>query len=196
MRAYVRLLERAPPFTHPDYAAFLVLEQMLGGMFASRMNIAVRERSGASYGFHARYGASATEGTLEMETSVEPSFARSVVIAMIDEVRRMRGEGDGILRPELLLAKTRAREMLLAQVDSARGLSAAIARRVQGGDEPTAFRAVVRAIDGVDAEAIEGAARRWLRPDRATLLMVLRPEHVGAIAEAGLGRLRLLSFAR
>lgn len=196
LRAYLRLVERAPGFTHPDYAAFLVLEQILGGMFASRMNLAVRERSGASYGFHAHYGASETSGAIEMETSVEPGYTRSVLEAMIAEVRRVGGEGTGVTDVELVLAQTRARNMLLAQTDSSLGLVSAMARRVQVGQEPTAFGGVLRAIDALTPERVEAAARAWLRPDQAPLLLVVRPEHLDDIQDAGVGRLEVLRVTR
>ncbi|MBX3270508.1 MAG: insulinase family protein [Sandaracinaceae bacterium] len=192
LRAYLRLVERAPPFPHPDYAAFLVLEQLLGGMFASRLNLAVRERTGASYGFHARFGASATEGAIEMETAVDPPYTRAVLDAMLAEVRRVRGERGGVEAGELAIAKARARELLLARLDSSLGLAHAIARRIQIGQEPGATGDVLRRIDALDERAVEAAARAWLRPDRAPLLLVVRPEHLGAIEAAGLGTIEVV----
>jgi len=196
LRAYLRLVDRAPGFSHPDYAAFLVLEQILGGMFASRMNLTVRERSGASYGFHAHYGASEGSGAIEMETSVDPGYTRPVLEAMIAELRRVSGEGTGITETELFLARTRAREMLLAQTDSSLGLVSAMARRVQVGQEPSAFGAVLRALDRLTPDAVEEAARAWFRPDRAPLLLVVRPEHLDHVQQAGVGRLEVVRVTR
>ncbi|MEZ4335150.1 MAG: insulinase family protein [Sandaracinaceae bacterium] len=192
LRAYLRLLERAPPFAHPDYPAFLVLEQLLGGMFASRLNVAIREGEGASYGFHAHYGATATEGAIELETSVDPDYTRRTLDAMLEELRRVRGEAGGVEAGELAVAKSRARELLLARVDGSAGLALAIARRVQIDQEPGAFGAVLRAIDALDERAVEAAARTWLRPDRAPLLLVVRPEHLDAIRDAHLGDLEIV----
>ncbi|HMO72682.1 MAG TPA: insulinase family protein, partial [Paracoccaceae bacterium] len=180
------------PFPHADYPAFLVLEQLLGGMFASRLNLAVRERAGASYGFHARFGASATEGAIEMETAVDPPATRAVLDAMLAEVRRMRGELGGVEADELAIAKARARELLLARLDGSLGLAHAIARRLQIGQEPGAAGDVLRRIDALDERAVEAAARAWLRPDRAPLLLVVRPEHLGAIEAAGLGTIEVV----
>ncbi len=192
LRAYLRLVDRAPPFTHPDYPAFLVLEQLLGGMFASRLNVAIREGEGASYGFHARYGANATEGSVELETSVDPGYTRRALDAMLAELRRVRGESGGIEARELAVARTRARELLLARVDYSLGLALAIARRVQIDQEPGAFGDVLRRLDALDARAVEAAARNWLRPDRAPLLLVVRPEHLDAIRDARLGDLEIV----
>lgn len=163
-------------------------------MFASRLNLSVREGSGASYGFHAAYGATATEGAIEMETSIDPSYTRSVLDAMLAEVRRVRGEDGGVQPAELALAQTRAREMLLAQVDSSAGLAIAIARRVQVDQEPGAFGDVLRQIDVLDAPAVEAAARAWLRPDQAPLLMVVRPEHLDGVLGAGLGSFEVVTI--
>jgi len=192
LRAYLRLLERAPPFTHEDYPSFLVLEQILGGMFASRLNLAVREGSGASYGFHARYGASATEGAIEMETSVDPAYTRSVLAGMIQEIHRVRGQGVGILPAELRLAQTRARHSLLAHLDSSGGLAIAIARRVQAGQDPSAFDRLLEEITELEPDRVEAAAQRWLRPDRAPLLLVVRPEHLEGVLRTAQGSMEVL----
>lgn len=196
LRSYVRVIDRAPSFGDPDYAAFLVLEQLLGGMFASRLNLSVREGSGASYGFHAFYGANAQEGLIELETSIEPGFSRAVVELVLSELRRVRGEGGGIEDRELAIARTRAREMLLVRVDTTLGLTLTMAQHVQVRQEPGAFVDVLRTIDRLDAPAIEAAARRWLRPERAPLFLVLRPEQADSLRELGLGAMEVVRIDR
>lgn len=193
LRAYVQLVEHAPPFTHEDYPAFLVLEQLLGGMFGARLNLVIRENDGASYGFHAAYRADATEGILEMETSVDPRVASPVLAMILGEVRRVGGDGAGIEHRELVLAKTRAREALLAGVDESLGLALAIARRVQAERPPTDFLEVVRQIDALDAGAVSAAARRWLRPEAAPVLLIVRPEYVRSLSRSGAGPIEVVA---
>lgn len=195
MRSYVRLIEHAPGLAHEDHAAFLVLEQLLGGMFTSRLNLLMRERAAASYGVHARYLVSGTSGRIEIETAVAPAHAASVVRAIVGELWRVRGEAEGgVDASELAVAKTRARELVLAQLDTTRGLAAVIAQRVLGGQEPGAVLEVLRRIDELDPRDVEAAARRWLRPDRAPIAVisgdgVLR----GAIQAAGVGEWELVA---
>lgn len=184
-RSFVRVLDRAPPFTDPDYAAFLVLEQLLGGMFGAQLNLALREREAVSYGFHARFVASASHGELELMTAVEPGRTRDVVERVLAELVRVRsGELEEL---ELSLARTRAQQTLLATLDRPDGLARAMARRMLAGQDPGAMGPVLRAIDGLDAASIQEAARRWLRPDRAVIGVVGRADAVREVADLPLG---------
>ncbi|HEY8430857.1 MAG TPA: pitrilysin family protein [Sandaracinaceae bacterium] len=188
MRSYVRLVEAAPPIGHPDHAAFLVLEQLLGGMFTARLNLALRERNAASYGLHARYGASRAAGVLEIETAVDPAHVAGVLRAIASELSRMRGEGGAIEPRELAIAKTRARELSMARADGALGLATVLAEEVLAGREPGALLETARAIERLERADVEAAARRWLRPAQAPIA-VIGAQHVlqASMREAGIG---------
>ncbi len=189
MRSYVRLVERAPGLSDPDHAAFLVIEQLLGGMFTARLNLRIREHFAASYGVHARYAASSTGGQIEIETAIEPAHARGIVRALVMELRRMRGEEEGGIEPaELAIAKTRAREVLLGRTDTTLGLASVIAQWTLAGQDPSALPELLRAIDGLDASAVHAAARRWLRPYEAPVAVVGGDEVLADVVRgAGVG---------
>ncbi|MEQ9078058.1 MAG: insulinase family protein [Sandaracinaceae bacterium] len=181
LRSYIKVIEQAPPLTDPDHAAFLVLEQMLGAMFASRLNLAFREDARVSYGFHAEYAASGTEGELALATSVDPGASRQVVEEVLRELRRVRGDEEGIQELELSLARTRARETLMASLDTSQGLALSIAQRVMAGLDPGSIGTTLRRIDRLSADDVEAAARRWIRPDRAPLVVVGRGDVVADV---------------
>ncbi|HJL20542.1 MAG TPA: insulinase family protein [Sandaracinaceae bacterium LLY-WYZ-13_1] len=194
VRTYLKLLEHAPPLAHEDHAAFLVLEQLLGGMFASRLNLVLREGRGISYGFHARYAATATEGELQMVTAIDPAHTAAVVEAILEELRRVRGEhGPGVRPFELSVAKTRAREQLLADLDHSLGVATTIGVHWLAGRDPEALPALLARLDALDADAVEAAARRWIRPDRAPIVAVGRADVVQALRAAGTGSLRVIA---
>lgn len=46
---------------------------------------------------------------------------------------------------------------------------------------------MLRAIDGLDAARIQAAARRWLRPERAVVGVVARPDPLREVSELPLG---------
>jgi zinc protease len=193
VRTYLKLVERAPPLGHEDHAAFRILEQLLGGMFGARLNLALREERGISYGFHARYDASATEGELELVTAIDPDHAGPVADAILAELRRVRGEeGAGLEALELELAKTRARERLLVDLDTSAGLARTLAGYWLAERDPMEVSTVLARIDALDAEAVQAAARRWIRPDRAPLVAVGRRGVVDALRGVGAGELEVL----
>ncbi|MFK7990789.1 MAG: M16 family metallopeptidase [Sandaracinaceae bacterium] len=189
VRSYIKLVEHAPSALDPDHAAFLVLEQLLGAMFGARLNLELREQDGVSYGFHARYHASAENGELELVTAVENRATAHAVARIVEELRRMRGEAGHIEPFEFRLAQTRARESLLGDVDRTSGLAVRAAQRVAMGLSPDALSETVHAIDALDAAAVEAAAQRWIRPDRAPLAVVGSAGVIRSVQEAGVGEL-------
>ena len=197
VRSYVKVWEHAPPLGHQDQAAFLVLEQMLGAAFAAHLNLELRERRGISYGVHATYEASAEIGEIELVTAVDPEHTREVVEAIVQELRRVRGEaGDGIEPLELTLARTRAREVLLARLDTVTGLATAIGHRLLAEQEHGEITQLLLRIDALDADDVEAAARRWLRPDRAPIGLVAGDSAVQQVASAGLGVFEIVEVPR
>lgn len=189
VRSYIKLVEHAPSALDPDHAAFLVLEQLLGAMFGARLNLDLRERDGVSYGFHARYHASAENGELELVTAVENPATANAVARIIEELRRMRGEAGHIEPFEFTLAQTRARESLLGDLDRTSGLAVRAARQVAMGREPGSISDTLRQIDALDAAAVEAAAQRWIRPMRAPLAVVASSGVIQAVQQAGVGEL-------
>lgn len=193
VRSYVKLLERAPALGDPDHAAFLVLEQLLGGMFGARLNLELRERRGISYGFHAAYRANGGAGELEMVTAVDTRHTRLAVESMIGELRRVRGEGAETIAPaELELARTRAREGLLGELDTSEGLALHAARRIAIGQDPTALIDDVERVDALTREEIEAAARRWIRPMRAPMVVVGAGGVLDDVRRAGVGAFEVI----
>ena len=193
VRSYVKLVERAPPLMHEDHAAFLVIEQLLGAMFGARLNLVLREREGVSYGFHARYAASGDAGELALVTALDPSVTASALRAIIGELSRMRGEGEGVLPDELARAKTRAREQLRAELDSSQGVALHFGRAALCEAEPESVEARVARIDGLTASDVAAAARRWIRPDRAPFVVVGSAGVVESVRGAGLGEVERMA---
>ncbi len=184
-RAWLQVTDRAPGFTDPDYAAFLVLEQLLGGMFGAALNLQLREREAIAYGVGCAYRASAGEGRLTVRVAVAPEDAARAVRAMLDELARARGEEGRALEPlELALARTRARESLLARLDTPEGLAAAMGRRLLAGQDAGAMAPLLAALDRLEGPAIQAAARRWLRPSRAVVGAVADRATLDQVAEA------------
>lgn len=193
VRSYIKLVERAPSALDPDHAAFLVLEQLLGAMFGARLNLDLRERDGVSYGVHAHYRAGADNGELELVTAVDNRATARAVARIVEELRRMRGESGHLEAFELSLAKTRARESLLGALDRTSGLAMHSAERVAMGLEPGSVSSTLRRIDALDAEAVQAAAVRWLRPMQAPLAVVASAAVLDEVQRAGVGELALES---
>lgn len=171
-QTHIWVYERAPAWGTPDHEAFAVLERILGGMFTARLNMDIRERRGASYGFSASYVANPAEGELRLATSVEPGQTRHVLGSIVRELERVRGEHGGVSATELDRARALAREARLAELDTTDGLAALLARSFRASRGPEDVERSLERLEALDVEALHAAARRWIRPDRAPIVVL------------------------
>ncbi len=176
LRPWIGVLERAPPSGHADHPAFLVLSEILGGMFSSRLNLLVRESETLSYGLGATYEASPDGGELRVVTAVDPTQVARFVGTLLGELARVSGAGGGLEARELTIARTRARQLLRARLDSTAGVAGAIVESVLAGLPLDHVERVLARLDRLTKADIEAAAARWIRPDRAPIGVVASRE--------------------
>lgn len=193
LRPWIGVLERAPPLGHADHAAFLVLAQVLGAMFSSRLNLLVRESEQASYGLGASYEARPDGGELRVVTAIDPREVARFLGTLRQELSRVRGEGGGLETRELAIARTRARQMLRAQLDTTSGVASALASYALAGLPLQGTTEVLRRVERLSATDIQAAARRWIRPDRAPIgVVAARGIFEQQVAQVPLGRFELI----
>ena len=124
----------APARGAPDEAAFVVLERILGKMFSSRLNLAIREGEGHSYGAYAGYAPMEHDGLLTVTTAVEDGEAVRTVRLLLAEIERMQTTVP--TADELVAAKATARQGARAELERTPSLAAALAELFVGGHGP------------------------------------------------------------
>lgn len=172
MRTWLTMLERAPPRGDEDYAAFLVIDKLLGGMFGSRSNLSIREASGAAYGVTTSYRTTCAEGELRISTHIDPAFSRSALVLFVDELRRVSGDAPGIGDAEFARAKSLTYESVAFTLDDSRSLAATIGEHALCRLPAARLVELLDAIDALTIDDVERVARRHLRPDRAPIVLV------------------------
>ncbi|MGE0786968.1 MAG: M16 family metallopeptidase [Sandaracinaceae bacterium] len=193
LRPWIGVFERAPSIADPDHAAFLVLGQVLGGMFSARLNLFVRESETLSYGLGAAYQADAMSGELQLATAVDPARVGAFLQVLLEELSRVGGAGGGITDRELEIARVRARQTLRERLDTTNGLASVLAERVLADLPATHILEVLDRIEHLSAEDIHAAARRWIRPAQAPIGIVASEEILrGQVARAPLGHMTMI----
>jgi zinc protease len=91
---------------NPDYPAWLLVSQILGGGPGSRLWMRLREKEGLSYGTGSSASASDEDnvGSFDSYAIVAPQNLKRAKASMLDEIRRIQTATD-IVEPELTLAK-------------------------------------------------------------------------------------------
>ena len=168
----ISMMHMGPPRKASDYFATQIAGQVLGGGFASRINMNLREDKGYSYGARAGFGYNKTFGTFTAQSSVKAETTYQSVLEMLREVR---GLHDGSRPPEAAELEREKEGTILAM--PARFATAAstlgqFRTLVYFGLPLDYWNGYVESVNAVTEEQATAAARTHLQPDKAVLLIV------------------------
>lgn len=169
-----------------DFHAISVLNAILGGTFNSRLNRVIREEKGYSYGIHSAFDMRRRAGPFAVRCAVETAVT---VPALVETLRIVREMTEVAPEPdELNVARDYLVGVFPLRFESAAQVAAALSGLVVfdlPDDELDNYRPSVAA---VDADAVMAAARRNIRPDELSVVIVGAASEVkGPLRDAGLG---------
>ena len=174
----VALFVQAGPDRHdPDFLTAYVLNHILGGGgFESRLMTEVREKRGLTYGIYS-YLADKDAADLWMGSVASANARIGDAIAVIrDEWARLRDEG--VSAQELADAKTYLTGAYPLRFEgNAQIASIAVGMQVDGlAPEYIAERNAM--VEAITLDEINRVARKWLKPERLTFVVVGQPKGV------------------
>lgn len=161
-----------PTRHNQDWATLIVLERVLGGMFSSRLNLALREDEGYSYGAFSSLALSRFGGLIMARASVETQQAGVGLARLLDEVRalREREASDDELATARALERSELRELFASAPAAAEAMS-----EIYLYDLPLDYHSRLdRAIRAVTAREVKLAAQRYL-PQSEMLAVLAGP---------------------
>jgi zinc protease len=187
----VMLVERGPGPRDPGYAAFGVLARLVGGMFAARLNLELRERRGWAYGVAAERRAAADHSTLRIECTVHGSRVLETLDAIELELGRL-SRADRIEEDELAIAISAERSSLLHRLESRSGIARSIGVAWLHGLEIDHLAAQDRALASLTARDVAGVAAA-VRVGAAPVVLIGPPALASTIHRSRPGRFVMLS---
>lgn len=153
------------------YHTLVTLNALLGGQFSSRINLNLREARGLTYGARTSFDFKVVAGTFSCETNVQGDATPLVVAEILAEFEAVGGS-----RPagpeELERAKSSLTRGYVRQFETSTHLAYAAARLATFGLPPDTFDAFVPAVQAVTPDAVSSAARAFIRPAEATVVVV------------------------
>ncbi|HET6231462.1 MAG TPA: pitrilysin family protein, partial [Longimicrobiaceae bacterium] len=178
----------------PDFFAVTVMNAILGGTFSSRLNLNLRERLGYTYGASSSFTMRRDGGPFAMATSVQTEVTAHAIQEMLAD---MRGMLEGEVTPkELADARTYLAGVFPIQVQTTDGVSAKLATLVTHGLPDDYWDHYREGIMDVTADDVLTVARRWLRPDAATIVVAGDADKVAdPLRELGLGEVEVMDPA-
>jgi len=179
------------PRKTPDFHAIAVLNAILGGTFNSRLNRVIREEKGYSYGIHSAFDMRRKAGPFAVRCAVETAVT---VPALVETLHIVRGMTEEAPEPdELSVARDYLIGVFPLRFESAAQVAAALSGLVifeLPDDELDHYRPSVAA---VDADLVMAAARRNIRPDELSVVIVGAAKEVeGPLRDAGLGEVTVV----
>lgn len=91
-QAHLYLAAPGVALDDPDYMAFAILAEVLGGGMSSRLFLEVRERRGLAYSVGAGAAAMSDHGMLSIHAGVAPDKAAGALEVIVSELRRLAAE--------------------------------------------------------------------------------------------------------
>lgn len=160
----LRVASVGVPRSTPDYEALRVMNEALGGLFSSRINLNLREQHGYTYGASSQFLFRRAAGPFLIASGVRTDVTAPAVGEIFKEVQRMR---ETMLAPdELSLAKDSLVRSLPSEFETSSRVTSSTATLFiydLGLDYYTKFPA---RLAGVTADAVRSAAQKHVVPDR------------------------------
>jgi zinc protease len=173
----------------PDYEKLLIMNEVLGGGFSSRVNLNLREKHGYSYGAFSQLGRYRGVGPITVRSSVQTQFTGAAVKEMLNEVTGMQNAP--VSPDELNRAKESIIRSLPAGFITGTDLAATFGRVFIYDLPPDYYQGLPARISRINAPDVQDVARKVLRPqdmkvvavgDKASIVPQLAPLNLGPIA--------------
>ena len=167
----VRVGHFGPPRRVEGYHAIVTVNALVGGQFTSRINRRLREEKGVTYGARSAFDFRRAAGLFSCETSVQADRTAEAVDDILAELENVRREG-AVEADELDRAKASLTRGYVRSFETASQLVRAAALLVTYGLDDSTFDRFVPSVDALTAADVEAAARKFIRPAEATVVVV------------------------
>jgi zinc protease len=165
-QVFVRVGQTALARNNPDYDAFTVLTQILGGpgAFESRLWQELRQNRGLVYDVSADLSASADRGDFKIELNAAPRNVLPAIALVRNELDRLQTQP--VSATELLEAKTRLVSTALLSEESAQGQADELMDIARNSLPLDYYRTLGDRYGRVSAADVQRVAKAYLHPDK------------------------------
>jgi zinc protease len=160
-----------PPRDNPDYYAIRVMNEMLGGLFQSRLNHDIREVKGYSYGVGSGFAYGRGPGPFRAGGEIVTAKSDSALIEFMRQLRDIRGSR-APSDDEMQQAKASLVQSLPASFESVAGVNGAIASIYTQGLPEDYYQEFARAVNAVTRDDVVRVAQKYIDPDHLAIVIV------------------------
>ena len=166
----LRVASVGVPRATPDYEPIIVMNEALGGLFSSRINLNLREEHGYTYGASSQFVFRRSAGPFLVATGVRTDVTAPALSEIMKELKRIR---EGSLTPEeLTLSKDSLVRSLPADFETSRraaGTTANIYIYDLGLDY---YAKLGPRLSAVTADQVKAVSEKYVVPDKMIIIAV------------------------
>lgn len=166
----IRLATPFPNRHHPDFKKMVVLNNIFGGFFGSRLMSNIREDKGYTYGIHSYLQNHKQETALLVSTEAGKDVCEATIHEVYKEMKLLRDAP--VDAEELSLVKNYMMGTILGDLDGPFHIMAKWKNIILNGMTRDYFYESVAAIKETSAEELQALAQKYLQPERFYDLIV------------------------
>lgn len=154
----------------PDRYALEVANAILGGTFASRLNVKLREEMGLTYGVESSFAQPSDIGTFRVCTNVDPDRVAEAITEILGELHRIRTQV--VTAGELAAAQGYLTGTFLREIETPADLAEVLAERYLTGVPLDELQRYLDHLEQVTTLDALNAAARYIQADQAIIVVV------------------------
>ncbi len=158
------------PRASPDYVPLIVMNDAMGGLFSSRINLNLREKNGYTYGANSSFAFRRGVGPYAVIGSIRTDATAPAVHEIFNEIGRMRDEP--LTPEELSLSRSAFSLSLPAQFETNASVAASGGSLFVYGLPLDYFNSLPAKINAVTAADVQRVARAYLHPEEMITVAV------------------------
>jgi zinc protease len=166
----LRVATIGAPRATPDYEALRVMNETLGGLFSSRINLNLREEHGYTYGANSQFVFRRSAGPFLVGSGVRTDVTGAAVSEILKEIRRMRETT--MMPEELAMAKDSLVRSLPSDFQTSDDVTATTANIYVFDLGLDYFSKYPSRLSAVTAEQAKAVAEKYLVPEKLIVVAV------------------------
>ncbi len=171
VQAAIRLARPFPGKHHPDYKKAMVLNNILGGFFGSRLMSNIREEKGYTYGIYSHFKNYRDESEWLIATEVGRTVSEATIKEIYFEMEKLTREP--VPDDELYLVRNQLMGGLLSRLDGPFEIMARWKSYILNNLDAQFFYDSIETIKTISAPELQELARTYFKPDSFYELTVI-----------------------
>jgi predicted Zn-dependent peptidase len=171
MQGAIRIARPFPNRHHPDFQKVMVLNNIFGGYFGSRLMSNIREDKGYTYGIHSYIQDHLQQSAWVISTEAGKDVCQATIDEVYKEMKRLKDEPVG--EKELQLVRNYMMGIILGDLDGPFHIIARWKSYILNEIDENYFYKAIETIRTVSAEELQQLANKYLNQDEFYELVVV-----------------------